>query len=116
MLDSPVAADPNRPRSGTASITGRVARTDGQPIVGAQLRLVNADATTRSDEQGNFVLAGLPAGAQELEARHLGYGIVRRPVELSSLYEFDGSVQIAGVRHGDCRQLVLFRQLHNRSG
>jgi hypothetical protein len=36
----------------------------------------------RSDERGEFVLGGLPDGPQELEVRHLGYNVARRPVQL----------------------------------
>ena len=72
------------PRSGNASIAGKVTRADGSPIVGAQLRLVSGASLARTDEKGEFTLNTLPSGAHELEVRHLGYGVVRRAVELAS--------------------------------
>ncbi|MDB4884377.1 MAG: TonB-dependent receptor plug [Gemmatimonadetes bacterium] len=71
-----------RRRTGSASIVGRVTRADGQPVAGAQLRLVNGASSARSDDKGEFALLGLPEGAQELEVRRLGYGIARRAVAL----------------------------------
>jgi hypothetical protein len=70
------------PRAGRSSITGKVTRPDGQPVVGAQLRLFDGVVTARSNEHGEFSLSGLPDGAHELEVRHLGYGLVRRAVTL----------------------------------
>jgi hypothetical protein len=67
---------------GDAVLAGSVLRTDGQPIAGAQIQVLGTAARTRTDEQGNFALRRLPAGTLELEARQLGYGVVRRSVEL----------------------------------
>jgi hypothetical protein len=67
---------------GDATLTGSVLRTDGQPIAGAQLQVLGTAASARTDEQGNFALRRLPAGTLEIEARQLGYAVVRRSVEL----------------------------------
>jgi hypothetical protein len=69
--------------AGNASIAGKVSRADGSPIVGAQLRLVSGASLARTDDKGEFVLTALPSGTHELEVRHLGYGVVRRSVELT---------------------------------
>jgi hypothetical protein len=70
------------PHAGRASVTGKVTRPDGQPIVGAQLRLLDGIISARSNERGEFALTGLPDGPHELEVRYLGYGLVRRPITL----------------------------------
>jgi hypothetical protein len=67
---------------GRATLVGRVARTDGQPVAGAQVRIASSTESARSDERGEFVLGGLPDGEQELEVRSLGYNVARRPVQL----------------------------------
>ena len=67
---------------GDAALIGSVLRTDGKPIAAAQVQVLGTAAATRTDEQGNFALRGLPAGTLELEARRLGYAVVRRSVEL----------------------------------
>lgn len=70
------------PRPGRAAVAGKITRPDGQPVVGAQLRLLGSLVTTRTNEGGEYALSGLPEGSHELEVRHLGYGLVRRMVEL----------------------------------
>lgn len=70
------------PQSGRSSVTGTVTRPDGQPLVGAQLRLLDGVITTRTNGRGEFALSGLPDGPHELEVRHLGYGLVRRQITL----------------------------------
>jgi hypothetical protein len=82
--ERPAAASPGpqRARVGSASIVGRITRSDGAPVVGAQVRIVNSVSTARTDEHGDYSLLGVPEGAHELEARRLGYGILRRPVEV----------------------------------
>jgi hypothetical protein len=70
------------PKPGRSAVAGKITRPDGQPVVGAQLRLLDGAVTARSDERGEYSLSGLPDGAHELEVRHLGYGLVRRPIVL----------------------------------
>jgi len=71
-----------RTASGRARLAGKITRPDGKPLAGAQLRVTNTAVAGRSDDEGNFLLAGLPGGTQQLEVMHLGYDVVRRPVEL----------------------------------
>jgi len=75
-----IVAEP--PRTGHATVTGKVTRSDGQPVAGAQLRVLDGAFTTRSNGEGVFTLAGLSDGPHELEVRHLGYGLVRRTINL----------------------------------
>jgi hypothetical protein len=76
--DSSVAPLPE----GDATLSGSVLRIDGSPIAGAQVQVLGTAAAARTDEQGRFTLGRLPAGTVELEARQLGYAVVRRTVEL----------------------------------
>ena len=68
--------------AGTARLTGTVRNANGRPVAGAQVRILGADAATRTDEHGAYSLAALPAGSQQIEVRQLGYGIARGAVEL----------------------------------
>jgi hypothetical protein len=70
------------PRPGRSTVAGKITRPDGQPVAGAQLRLLGGVVTSRSNEQGEYSLGGLPEGQHELEVRHLGYGLVRRTITL----------------------------------
>lgn len=69
---------------GNARLAGTVRDGTGQPVPGAQVRLLGTAVATRSDEHGAYLLAGLPAGTQEVEVRRLGFGIARGPVTLRS--------------------------------
>ncbi|MEO8562010.1 MAG: carboxypeptidase-like regulatory domain-containing protein [bacterium] len=69
---------------GRASVAGTVRRVSGEPIAGAQVRVLGTSPMSRTDAQGSFTLSGLPAGTRELEVRQLGFGIARRAVELRS--------------------------------
>ena len=82
LVDASGSSDPASLPEGDAALSGSVLRTDGQAIAGAQIQLLGTAAATRTDEQGNFALRRLPAGTLELEARQLGYAVVRRSVEL----------------------------------
>jgi hypothetical protein len=68
--------------TGSASLAGRVTGTTNEPIAGVQLSVRDARGTATSDSSGRFVLSGLPAGAQVLVARRLGYALAERVVEL----------------------------------
>jgi hypothetical protein len=82
-VDSTEAASAEpRLLSGTASLTGMARGASGQPLADVQVRVVDAAATARTDTAGRFTLGALPAGTQLLEARRIGYLIVRQPVEL----------------------------------
>ncbi|HKP14834.1 MAG TPA: TonB-dependent receptor, partial [Gemmatimonadaceae bacterium] len=67
---------------GDALLAGTVLRIDGTPIAGAQVQVLGTAAATRTDDQGRFTLGRLPAGSLELEVRRLGFGVVRRTVDL----------------------------------
>jgi hypothetical protein len=68
---------------GTATVRGMV-HGPGGALANVQVQLANSHRLARSDSLGRFVLAGLPAGTQMLEARRIGYALVRVSVELRS--------------------------------
>ena len=84
LADSGAASALAATPTGSARLSGTVRDGAGQPVVGAQVRVLGIAASTRSDERGTYLLSGLPAGTQEMEVRRLGYGIARGPVTLRS--------------------------------
>ena len=66
------AARPARAQS-AGVVTGSVADTSGQMLTGVEVRALTAQASARTDEQGQFRLPSLPVGAMLLEARRLGF-------------------------------------------
>lgn len=67
---------------GNATLAGIVRTTSGQPLPGAEVRVRHARSSTLSDAAGRFVLSDLPAGAQVLLVRRLGYALAEVPVDL----------------------------------
>ncbi|HYO46181.1 MAG TPA: TonB-dependent receptor [Gemmatimonadota bacterium] len=57
----------------TGTIAGRVTAEDGEPIVGATVRLEGTDLRMLTDRQGEFVLREVPPGSYALQVEALGY-------------------------------------------
>ena len=68
--------------SGTARLSGFVRDVGGNPVPGAQVRLMGTAMAVRADDRGAYTLSGLPAGTHELEVRQFGFGVARGPVDL----------------------------------
>lgn len=105
--------------SQSANIVGRVS-DDYVDIAlgGALVQVVNSDIKAYSDDQGNFVLANVPAGEKMLRVSYLGYepmdklvtvpsnGTVRADVEFfpGEVVELD-AIQVKGALIGTARAL-----------
>jgi len=57
----------------TASITGKVTDSNGLPLFGANIRIKNTGFGVATDEQGNYTLAGVPAGNTKIIATLIGF-------------------------------------------
>ena len=66
----------------TASITGRVIGENGQPIDGAQVRLVNTTLGTLTADNGRYTLGNLPVGQYRIRAQMLGHRPIERALTL----------------------------------
>ena len=66
----------------TASITGRVIGENGQPVTGAQVRLVNTTLGTLTADNGRYALGNLPVGQYRIRAQMLGNRPIEREVTL----------------------------------
>lgn len=69
---------------GRAMLNGKIVDGGGVPLAGARVALEADDATTTSDNKGQFSLSGLRSGTRSLSIRRLGFGAVEVPVDLSS--------------------------------
>lgn len=70
------------PLTGTASVSGVVRSLAGQPLEGAEVRVMDAASVSRTDASGTFTLSALPAGTQLLEVRRVGYLVTQQRLEL----------------------------------
>ncbi|MFI5248831.1 MAG: carboxypeptidase regulatory-like domain-containing protein [Gemmatimonadales bacterium] len=83
---APAAAKPHTValRTGRAVVEGRVTDPAGKPVVGAQLSVAGAEATTTTNDSGSYSLRGLPSGTQALQVRKLSFAPMQVTVDLSA--------------------------------
>jgi len=69
-------------RRGMATIIGTVILDNGQPRPSARVSVDETEAEALTDQEGRFILTGLPAGSQMVMARIVGYTAVRQMIHL----------------------------------
>ncbi len=85
------AALPAAAQPATATLTGTVTDTDGQPLPGANVFLTQSQRGTISNAEGRFRLANVPLGAYRLVASIIGYEtksedlVLREPGEVRTV-------------------------------
>lgn len=67
----------------TGSIRGQVvAQATLRPLSGVQVVVTGTSRGVLTDERGQFLLVGVPAGSHDLRVQHLGYGSVGRTIRV----------------------------------
>lgn len=67
------------------TIVGTVSGEGGVGIAGAQVVIVGADRGTLTDEDGSYIITGVPVGTHRVQASYLGYADSRvRTVEVTA--------------------------------
>jgi iron complex outermembrane receptor protein len=86
----------------TATIRGTVTRAvDGQPIAGVQIMIAGSGLATATNTSGKYVLQRVPAGAQTIRFRWLGYAPVERQVNVSADMDLDIAMEAKPVSLAD---------------
>ncbi len=106
--DDTSAATPTA-ASGTARLTGVIRGPAGQPLSSAEVWVLGTNASTRSDESGQFMLGNLPAGTQVIGVRRVGYSPAEASFELRSHATVNGSVRMERVVMLDSIRVVAMR-------
>lgn len=104
-LLSDTTSDP-APATGTARLYGTVRDSKGNPVPGAQVRVLGTAASMRSNARGEYAFAELPGGTQEVEVRQFGFGVVRGPADLRSGQRTRLDVQLEKVASLDAMKVV----------
>jgi hypothetical protein len=68
-------------------LRGRVVRSDGTPILDADVWLIATDQHARTDSTGAFRVAGLAPRQELVEIRHLGFDVRRDTIMVSAEHE-----------------------------
>ena len=80
----PVAPPKAALRRGSAVVAGRVTDRGGRPLSGAEVSVLGAEATTVSNDSGQYTLRGLPSGTQALIVRKVSFSPAHQTVDLAS--------------------------------
>jgi hypothetical protein len=81
-------------RRGRATISGKVTTLGGTPIAGARVSLAGAEGAALTNERGEFVLRGQPAGTQSVLVRRLGFEPAQFAMNLSPTRPTEVSVEL----------------------
>src|SRR5256885_12522255 len=69
------AAPRSAQAQGDGTVRGKVvSRADQHPIPDARVSVAGANRTTVTNQQGEYVIADVPAGTYQMRARLIGYG------------------------------------------
>lgn len=74
LAQTPPAAAPAAPARGTGRIAGRVTERGKEPIAFANVTIPATKQGTMTDENGNFVLPGVPVGTVQVQVEAIGFG------------------------------------------
>lgn len=64
----------------TGSISGKVSDANGKALSYATVEVLNAQIGANTDEEGNFTLTDVPAGAAQVKASYLGYAAATQEI------------------------------------
>lgn len=98
---------------GKGIVTGRVTTSDGQPAVVVTVTLKGTQRNTITDEQGNFILRGVPEGTHQLEISLTGYETTLRDVEVQRDKTVRLSIQLT-VSQKQLEEVIISRRNSNK--
>jgi TonB-linked SusC/RagA family outer membrane protein len=78
-----IAAEASAQTAG--AVRGRITdEMSGQPIVGVQVSVVGTQRGTITDQNGVYLIPGVPAGQHQVRIQHIGYGSTTRSVTIGA--------------------------------
>jgi TonB-dependent receptor len=81
----------------SATVSGRVTGPDGQPVPGAEVRIVGSSAHAVTDAAGRYRIVGAPAGQRRLIVTYLGMFADTADVAASGARSVDVTMRVAPV-------------------
>ncbi|NJB86893.1 hypothetical protein GGR26_002670 [Lewinella marina] len=92
--------------TGMATVSGTVTDDDGEPVIGATLRVTGTEQATTTDTEGNYTLRLAP-GTYELLIGYVGYGRQERGIRVQGDGRFDIALLPSAT---DLQQVVVTEQ------
>ena len=83
--------------TGNGRIRGQVRGSNRRPIIGAQITLWGTSQQTRTNDDGEFSLGGLPGGTHTLEVRAIGFMPTQMAVDILEGQAGAAEVELAGI-------------------
>ena len=85
LMAVPAAPQGTTPAApGVGRVTGKVTEKGGAPIAFANVIILGTKQGTQTDENGSFVLVGVPVGSQQIQVQPLGYDKQVQSVQISA--------------------------------
>ena len=97
LFASPLAAQPGG-RAAGASLRGVVRDSSGAPIAGAQAAIDELSRATRTDAEGHWSFADVPAGRYRLAIRRAGYSPVLQVVSAPTMAPLEVVLRTSSLR------------------
>jgi TonB-dependent starch-binding outer membrane protein SusC len=67
----------------TGTVVGQVITDSGEPLPGTQVSIVGTEIGGLTNQEGRFVIPGVPAGERSLQVQRLGYRTVTQTVNVT---------------------------------
>jgi hypothetical protein len=84
----------------TATVSGKVRDSSGQPIPGAEVTVFSTQLKATTTDSGTFMVAGVPAGKYWIGVRRLGFEPLAFTVTLKGDEKRDVGVELEPLPHG----------------
>ena len=85
----------------TATLTGRVADSIGKPMRGVDVQAINVETglawTTRTNDEGFYIIGNLPPGLYRLVLRQMGFRTIVKPgleLQVQDIFALNFEMQI----------------------
>lgn len=98
--------------SQTVILKGKVTDKDNLPLVGAHIKLVEANLMTVTSEDGSFLIEKITPGDYILTISHIGYQIIEKKITLTGQNTFIENITLE-MLEGRLREVVVSAERRN---
>ncbi len=108
---APAPARPAASRAaGSGRVTGTISEKGKGPVAYANVIVLGTKQGTQSDENGNFVLVGVPVGTAQIKVMAIGYDAQVQPVQVNA-----GATSVANFNFGESKVVKQIEEIEVRA-